>query len=81
MAGIMEPGSHGGLPAAAMPAGPEPTMVPAVVEMSEGGPADEATDPPAGVPGVRGAPFMTALPCVPVSVVFSMDSWHMLLVL
>jgi len=56
-------------------------MVPAVVEMSKGGPADEATDPPAGVPGVRGAPFMTALPCVPVSVVFSMDSWHMLLVL
>ena len=60
IAGIMAPG----LTAPGTPAGPAPAVVPAVVEMSDGGggPAEEATEPPADtVPCTRGTPYMTAL--------------------
>lgn len=60
IAGITAPG----LTAPGTPAGPAPAVVglPAVVEMSDGGPAEEATEPPADtVPCTRGTPYMTAL--------------------
>ena len=56
MTGIMPPG---GLAARTPVPGAAAELVPAVVETSDGGPA-EVTDPPAdAVPGTRGTPYMT----------------------
>lgn len=54
IAGIMVPGLAAEAP------GTLAGTVPAAVEMSDGGPAEEATEPPANaVPGTRGAPYMS----------------------
>ena len=65
IAGIMAPGLAAAAPAGMPAAGPAAAAAaaPAVErDMSDGGPAEEATEAPAdAVPGTRGTPYMTAL--------------------
>ena len=67
IAGIMAPGLAAAAPAGMPVAGPAAAAAapgaPAVErDISDGGPAEEATEAPAdAVPGTRGTPYMTAL--------------------